>query len=212
MGTGSSSRRKIARALITGVIDEGSARGKIALYSCDGIALADNGGDGEHSDFAFPPLSQLAFRCAQVPFGDLADTRVRPADRRSVCRTEIVLSGQRDGAACMSRRTGLHEKSAAQAPQGRYLGAVHGAQPVACVRERVSHEVPITDVAAWLGYRIQRHLRNLRSSRAVVPRARRKCSMLDTRSGVSQRERGAQALSAHRMDGHHGAGLKADRP
>ena len=39
LGEGSNSRRKIARALITGVLDEAVRAGKITMHRCDGIAL-----------------------------------------------------------------------------------------------------------------------------------------------------------------------------
>jgi integrase len=57
---GSRSRRKIARALITGVLDEGIRTGKITMHRCAGIALPDNGGAAERSDFVFPSYAQLA--------------------------------------------------------------------------------------------------------------------------------------------------------
>ena len=41
LGEGSNSRRKIARALITGVLDEGVRAGKITMHRCDGIVLAE---------------------------------------------------------------------------------------------------------------------------------------------------------------------------
>src|SRR5487761_106055 len=59
LGDGSNSRRKIARALITGVLDEGVRAGKITMHRCDGITLSDNGGNGNHDDFVFPTHAQL---------------------------------------------------------------------------------------------------------------------------------------------------------
>jgi hypothetical protein len=59
LGEGSNSRRKIARALITGVLDEGVVAGKITLHRCGGIVLPDNGGNGHHDDFVFPSHAQL---------------------------------------------------------------------------------------------------------------------------------------------------------
>ena len=46
LGEGSNSRRKIARALITGVLDEAVTAGKITMHRCGGITLPDNGGNG----------------------------------------------------------------------------------------------------------------------------------------------------------------------
>jgi len=54
LGEGSNSRRKIARALITGVLDEAVRAGKITMHRCGGITLPDNGGNGNHDDFVFP--------------------------------------------------------------------------------------------------------------------------------------------------------------
>jgi integrase len=59
LGEGSNSRRKIARALITGVLAEGVRAGKITFHRCDGIVLPDNGGNGDHGDFVFPSHPQL---------------------------------------------------------------------------------------------------------------------------------------------------------
>jgi integrase len=59
LGEGSNSRRKIARALITGVLDEGVVAGKITLHRCGGIVLPDNGGNGNHDDFVFPSHAEL---------------------------------------------------------------------------------------------------------------------------------------------------------
>ncbi len=60
LGEGSNSRRKIARALITGVLDEAVHAGKITMHRCDGIVLPDNGSNGDHEDFVFPSHTQLA--------------------------------------------------------------------------------------------------------------------------------------------------------
>jgi len=60
LGEGSNSRRKIARALITGVLDEGVRAGKLTMHRCDGIVLPDNGTAGDHGDFVFPSHAQLA--------------------------------------------------------------------------------------------------------------------------------------------------------
>jgi integrase len=59
LGDGSNSRRKIARALITGVLDEAVTAGKITMHRCGGITLPDNGGNGNHDDFVFPSHAQL---------------------------------------------------------------------------------------------------------------------------------------------------------
>ena len=59
LGEGSNSRRKIARALITGVLDEAVVAGKITMHRCGGITLTDNGGNGDHDDFVFPSHAQL---------------------------------------------------------------------------------------------------------------------------------------------------------
>jgi integrase len=59
LGEGSNSRRKIARALITGVLDEAVHAGKITMHRCDGIVLPDNGTNGDHEDFVFPSHAQL---------------------------------------------------------------------------------------------------------------------------------------------------------
>ncbi len=59
LGEGSNSRRKIARALITGVLDEAVRAGKITMHRCGGITLPDSGGNGNHDDFVFPSHAQL---------------------------------------------------------------------------------------------------------------------------------------------------------
>lgn len=59
LGVGSNSRRKNARALITGVLDEAVRAGKITFHRCDGIVLSDNGTNGDHDDFIFPTHPQL---------------------------------------------------------------------------------------------------------------------------------------------------------
>ena len=68
LGEGSNSRRKIARALITGVLDEGVRAGKITMHRCDGITLSDNGGNGVHSDFVFPSHAQLVTLAEGIRF------------------------------------------------------------------------------------------------------------------------------------------------
>jgi integrase len=59
LGEGSNSRRKIARALITGVLDEAVLAGKITTHRCGRIVLPDNGTAGNHDDFVFPTHAQL---------------------------------------------------------------------------------------------------------------------------------------------------------
>jgi len=59
MGQSSSPRRRLARALITGVLDEAVRAGKITVHRCDGITISDNGGNGNHDDFVFPTHPQL---------------------------------------------------------------------------------------------------------------------------------------------------------
>lgn len=59
LGGASSSRRRLARALITGVLDEGVRAGKITMHRCDGITLSGNDGNGNHDDFVFPTHTQL---------------------------------------------------------------------------------------------------------------------------------------------------------
>jgi hypothetical protein len=59
LGEGSNSRRKIARALITGVLDEAVTAGKITIHRCGGIALPDSGGSGNHDDFVYVSHAQL---------------------------------------------------------------------------------------------------------------------------------------------------------
>lgn len=59
LGEGSNSRRNIARALITGVLDESVRAGKIPMHRCGDIALPDNGHADGHGDFIFPSHAQL---------------------------------------------------------------------------------------------------------------------------------------------------------
>lgn len=54
LGEGSNACRKIARALIAGVLDEAVRAGKITMHRCGAITLPDNGGNGNHDDFVFP--------------------------------------------------------------------------------------------------------------------------------------------------------------
>ncbi len=59
LGGGSNSRREIARALITGVLDEAVRAGKITMHRCGDIPLPDNGSASDKSDFVFPTHVQL---------------------------------------------------------------------------------------------------------------------------------------------------------
>jgi integrase len=59
LGEGSDSRRNLARALISGVLDEAVRAGKIPMHRCGDIALPDNGTPGNHGDFIFPSHAQL---------------------------------------------------------------------------------------------------------------------------------------------------------
>ncbi len=68
LGGGSNSRRKIARALITGVLDEAVHAGKITMHRCDGIVLPDNGANGDHDDFVFPSHVQLVALAGGIKF------------------------------------------------------------------------------------------------------------------------------------------------
>jgi hypothetical protein len=60
LGEASNSRQKIARALITGVLDEAVLAGKITAHRCGPIVLPDNGTASDHDDFVFPSHAQLA--------------------------------------------------------------------------------------------------------------------------------------------------------
>lgn len=60
MGGMSIGRRRHARRIITGTLDEAIAAGKIRSHRCAGIGLADNGARNEHSDFVFPSHAQVA--------------------------------------------------------------------------------------------------------------------------------------------------------
>lgn len=59
LGGGSNARPKLARALITGVLDEAVTAGKITMHRCGKIVLPDNGKNGNHDDFVFPSHTQL---------------------------------------------------------------------------------------------------------------------------------------------------------
>jgi integrase len=54
------SRRKMARLIITGVLDEAVIAGKISSHRLNGIELVNEGSKNDHSDFVFPAHSQLA--------------------------------------------------------------------------------------------------------------------------------------------------------
>src|SRR5579859_2962651 len=60
MGGLSLSRRKLARTLVTGVLDEAVRAGKITTHRCDGIPLADNRQAANRKDFVFPAHARLA--------------------------------------------------------------------------------------------------------------------------------------------------------
>jgi hypothetical protein len=101
LGEGSNSRRKIARALITGVLDEGVRAGKITMHRCDGIVLPDNGAAGDHDDFVFPSHAQLAALAGGIKH-PLTVWLMRGCGLRieeSAGRAEVVFPGWRDGAA-----------------------------------------------------------------------------------------------------------------
>ena len=205
LGEGSNARRKIARALITGVLDEAVLAGKITMHRCGGITLPDNGGNGNHSDFVFPSHAQLVM---------LADGIKHPLTiwlmRGSGLRIEEALAVQkscfrdngtvlrvfeqasRDGRKTRPlkhRKAGEYRDIPVPAylwemvknlPDG-YFFKVDGKFPTyssyrhsfnlnaskagipasftphslrhAFVSALLSHGVPITDVAAWLGHR-----------------------------------------------------------
>jgi integrase len=213
LGEGSNSRRKIARALITGVLDEAVRAGKITMHRCDGIVLPDNGGNGDHDDFVFPSHSQLlmlANGTEEPPVSGIkypltiwlmrgCGLRIEEsfAVQKSCFRdggTVLRVSEQasRDGRKTMPlkhRKAGEYRDIPVPAylwdmvkdlPDG-YLFIVGGKLPVyssyrpsfnrlarkagipegftphslrhAFVSALLSHGVPITDVAAWLGHR-----------------------------------------------------------
>lgn len=53
------SRRRAARRIITGVLDEAVRAGKLASHRCGDIPLAGRGPGNSHSDFVFPAYSQV---------------------------------------------------------------------------------------------------------------------------------------------------------
>ncbi len=60
MGGLSKTRRQLARALVTGVLDEAVRAGKITLHRCGGIAVADNRQAVNRKDFVFPSHGELS--------------------------------------------------------------------------------------------------------------------------------------------------------
>lgn len=60
LGSLSISKRRAARRIITGTLDEAVRAGKIANHRCDGIGLANDGARNTHSDFVFPAHAQVA--------------------------------------------------------------------------------------------------------------------------------------------------------
>ena len=73
------------------------------MHRCGGITLQDNGGNGNHDDFVFPSHGQLLLLAngsqeppvsgIKFPLNNLVDARLRPADRGSASRAEILLPG-----------------------------------------------------------------------------------------------------------------------
>jgi integrase len=205
LGEGSLSRRKIARALITGVLDEGVRAGKVTMHRCDGIALADNGGNGEHADFVFPSHAQITALASGIKH-PLTVWLMRGCGLRIEEALAVQKSCFRDGGtvlrvfeqASRDGRTTLplkHRKAGEYRDipvpaylwdmvrdlPDRYLFMVGGRLPAyssyrqsfntntrkakitagftphslrhAFVSALLSHGVPITDVAVWLGHR-----------------------------------------------------------
>ena len=205
LGEGSNSRRKIARALITGVLDEGVRAGKITMHRCDGITLSDNGGNGDHSDFVFPSHAQLVTVAEGIRYS-LTIWLMRGCGLRIEEAFAVQKSCFRDGGTVLrvyeqASRDGMktqplkHRKAGEyrdipvpvylwamvkDLPNG-YLFMADGKFPTyssyrhsfnrvvgkagipagftphslrhAFVSALLSHGVPITDVAAWLGHR-----------------------------------------------------------
>lgn len=60
LGLLSISKRRAARRIILGVLDEAVKAGKIARHRCGDIELADHSPRNQHSDFVFPAHAQVA--------------------------------------------------------------------------------------------------------------------------------------------------------
>lgn len=205
LGDGSNSRRKIARALITGVLDEAVRAGKITMHHCDGITLSDNGGNGNHDDFVFPTHSQLVMLADGLKY-PLTIWLMRGCGLRIEEAFAVQKSCFRDGGKVLrvyeqASRDGTKMQPLKHRKAGEYrdipvpaylwnmvknlpvghLNRVDGKLPTyssyrhvfnrlaseagipagftphslrhAFVSALLSHGVPITDVAAWLGHR-----------------------------------------------------------
>ena len=125
LGEGSNSRRKIARALITGVLDEGVRAGKITMHRCGGIILPDNGGNGDMmiscslacqllmlaNGTEEPPVSGIKYQLT-IWLMRGCGLRIEEAFavRNHVSGTAVRCCG------CLSRRAGTARRHAAQAP------------------------------------------------------------------------------------------------
>jgi integrase len=66
MGGLSKTRRQLARALVTGVLDEAVRAGKITSHRCDGIPVADNRTTADRKDFVFPSHAGLSALAAGI--------------------------------------------------------------------------------------------------------------------------------------------------
>jgi integrase len=204
-GDRGNSRRKIARALITGVLDEAVRAGKITMHRCGGIAVAGNAGNGDHDDFVFPSHAQLVM-LADALRHSLTIWLMRGCGLRIEEAFAVQKSCFRDGGTVLrvfeqASRDGTktqplkHRKAGEYRDipvpaylwdmvrdlPGGYLFMTGGRLPVyssyrqlfarhadkagipegftphslrhAFVSALLSHGVPITDVAAWLGHR-----------------------------------------------------------
>ena len=75
-------RRRQARTIITGTLDEAVKAGKLTKHNLSDIEIKDTGRATERSDFVFPAHEQIGQVAEACGNRGLADARLRPADRR----------------------------------------------------------------------------------------------------------------------------------
>jgi integrase len=146
MGHLSITKRRQARTIITGTLDEAVRAGKLAKHSLHGIELKDNGRAAERSDLVFPSHEQVGrgeYRDVVVPgwlwqmVRDLPGGPLCPGNDRPYALYETV------------RRRIQGAAKGAGIPAGFRPHSLRHAFASALL----SRGVPITDVARWMGHK-----------------------------------------------------------
>ena len=111
MGHLSITRRRQARTIITGTMNEAVRAGKLTKHNLSDIDIKDTGRAADRADFVFPAHGQITQVADRVRDCGVADARLRPADRgrRSACTVRI--SAVRVFCGLRARRRGTGARS-----------------------------------------------------------------------------------------------------